>query len=183
MSNKVIMERTNHVRSHSISEQIAALIARLADKDGLTREAARLALIDIGQPAVPSLVRQLFDKRDQVRWEAANALAEIADPSSTRALVKALEDKVFDVRWLAADGLIRIGEPSLAPLLRAIIVNPQPDWLWEGARHVIHDLAKGDLEPVLASLKTAFDAPDYRVQVPLEARTALKRLGFITEEE
>ncbi len=82
MSNKVIMERNNHLRRGSVSEEIAALVAKLGDKDGLIRETARLALIDFGQSAVPPLVRLLGDKREQVRWEAVNALSEIADPSA-----------------------------------------------------------------------------------------------------
>jgi HEAT repeat protein len=181
MSNKVIMERTNHVKNLSMPEEIATLIARLADKDGFAREAARLELVDIGRPAVPALMRLLSDKRDQERWEAVNALAEIADPSSARALVRMLEDKVFDVRWLAAEGLIRIGAEALAPVLRALIINPEPDWLWEGVRHVVHGLAKGELEPVLSPVTRAFDEVDYRNRVPLEARRALERLGFETD--
>jgi HEAT repeat protein len=181
VSNKVIMERNNHLRRGSVAEEIAALVAKLGDKDGLVRETARLALIDFGQSAVPALVRLLGDKREQVRWEAVNALSEIADPSSARALVKCLEDKVFDVRWLAAQALIKIGEEGLIPALKAIIVNPEPDWLWEGVRHIVHDLAKGNLESPLAALKAAFDDVDYRMKVPLEARKALDRLGLLPD--
>jgi HEAT repeat protein len=182
VSNKVIIERNNHLRRGSVAEEIAALIAKLGDKDGLIRETARLSIIDFGQSAVPSLVKLLGDKREQVRWEAVNALSEIADASAARALVKCLEDKVFEVRWLAAEALIKIGVEGLIPALRAILLNPEPDWLWEGVRHIVHDLAKGDLESPLAPLKAAFDDVDYRMKVPLEARKALDRLGLLPEE-
>ena len=182
MSNKVIMDRNNHLRRGSVAEEIAALIAKLGDKDGLIRETARLALIDFGQSAVPALVRLLGDKREQVRWEAVNALAEIADPSAARGLVKCMEDKVFDVRWLAAEALIKTGIEGLTPALKAILLTPEPDWLWEGVRHIVHDLAKGNLEPLLAPLRAAFDDVDYRMKVPLEARKALDRLGLLPEE-
>jgi hypothetical protein len=88
---------------------------------------------------------------------------------------------VFDVRWLAAEGLIRIGAASVVPVLRAIIVNREPDWLWEGVRHVVHDLAQGELEPILSPVRAAFDSVDYRIEVPLEARKALQKLGFETD--
>jgi HEAT repeat protein len=182
VSNKVIMERNNHLRRGSLAEEIAALSARLGEKDGLVRETARLALVDIGQPAVPSLIKLLADKREQVRWEAVNALSEIGDRSAARALVKCLEDKVFDVRWLAAEALIKIGTDGLVPALRAILLTPEPDWLWEGVRHIVHDLAKGNLESLLAPLKSAFDDIDYRMKVPIEARKALDRLGLLPED-
>ena len=182
MSHKVIMERNNHLRRGSLTEEIAALIARLADKDGLVRETARLEIVDIGQPAVPSLIKLLNDKREQVRWESVNALSEIGDATAARALVRCLEDKVFDVRWLAAEALIKIGVEGLVPSLRAILLTPEPDWLWEGVRHVVHDLAKGSLEQLLAPLKSAFDDVDYRMKVPLEARKALDRLGMLPED-
>jgi HEAT repeat protein len=164
-------------RSFTIIEEINALISRLADKDGMVREAARLSIVDIGQPAVPPLIKLLDDKREQVRWEAINALSEIADPVSANALVKCLEDKVFEIRWLAAKGLIKIGVEGLAPALKAVLLTSKPDWLWEGVRHIVHDLAKEDMEFPLAPLKAAFDDVDYHMKVPIEARKALDKLA------
>lgn len=46
--------------AHS-STDIAVLVAALADHDGLTRQKARAALVDIGHPAVPRLVAVLAD--------------------------------------------------------------------------------------------------------------------------
>ena len=165
-----------------MSEEISALISRLADRDGIIRQTARLTLEDIGHPATAHLVKLLSDKRDYVRWEAVKALVEITDPSSARALVKALEDEVFDIRWLAARALIKLGNVALAPALRAIILTSEPDWLWEGVRHVVHDLAKGDLEKTLSPLVAAFDDIDYRMKVPIEARRVLAEMQSLPEE-
>jgi hypothetical protein len=165
-----------------VNEKIPALITRLADKDGLVRQTARLALEEIGRPAAPYLCKLLHDKREHVRWEAVKALLEIADPSSALVLVKALEDRVFDIRWLAAEALIKLGSDALVPALKAILLTSEPDWLWDGVRHVVHDLAKGDLEEVLGQLLAAFEDIDYRMRVPIEARKALSKLGSLQEE-
>ncbi len=165
-----------------MTEDISGLITRLGHKDGLIREEARLSLVDIGQPAVTPLVKLLADKREQVRWEAINALSEIADPSSAHALVKCLEDKVFEIRWLAAQGLVKMGVEGLVPALKAILLTKKPDWLWDGVRHIVHDLAKDDLEELLLPLKEAFDDVDYRIKVPIEARRALDKMGVLPGE-
>lgn len=161
--------------------ETAALISRLGDSDGLVRQKARLALEDMGKPAVPYLCKLLNDKKQHARWEAVKALVEIADPSSARALVKVLEDKVFDIRWLAAEALIKIGKPALAPALRAILLTSEPDWLWEGVRHVVHGLANGELESLLTPLATAFDDINFKLRVPIEARKALAALDSLPE--
>ena len=165
-----------------MAEDISALITKLGHKDGLIREAARLSLVDIGKPAVLPLTKLLNDKREQVRWEAVNALSEISDPSSAHALVKCLEDKVFDIRWMAAEGLTKIGVEGLVPALKAILLTPKPDWLWDGVRHIVHDLAKEDLEELLLPLKAAFDDVDYHIRVPVEARRTLDKMGILPGE-
>ena len=52
------------------------------------------ALIKIGKPAVPYLIKAL-NKRDGEgkRLRAARALGEIGDPAAIKALTKALDDK------------------------------------------------------------------------------------------
>ena len=169
------------LRSSLISSKIDTLISDLADKNGTTRQRARLALVDMGEAAVPRLTDLLSDKREFVRWEAASALGDIADPSSAPALVQALEDKVFDVRWLAAQALIHIGMDGLIPALKAVLLNKDQDWLWDGTRHIVHDLATDDNEMLLTPLKLAFDDVDSRMKVPIETRKVLIKLGVIHE--
>ena len=135
----------------------------------------------IGREAVPHLCDLLKDKNKDARWEAARALVEIASPSSARSLVRALEDKVFDVRWLAATALIKMGWPSLEPAMEELLLSPEPDWMWEGVRHVVRRLAKGDLGPMLEPLVEAFDGIDYRMKVPIEARKLLEELRALPQ--
>lgn len=66
--------------------KIIELLTALGSKDGMERQRARLALIEIGQPSVPFLIEALTDANDQVRWEAAMALGSIWEVLKTRLL-------------------------------------------------------------------------------------------------
>ena len=95
-------------KSQRVSEKskINSLIKDMVSKDGHLQRQAREALAFIGKPAVPPLIALLKDPDDDVRWEAAKALALISDPDAVPALIEALEDHNFGVRWIAADGLV-----------------------------------------------------------------------------
>jgi HEAT repeat protein len=151
--------------------KIKSLIANLRSEDGIVRHKAREALTFIGKQAVRHLIPLLKDPDDDVRWEAAKALSEIADPRAVSELVATLEDHNFGVRWLAAEGLIAIGGDALIPLLEALRKRSDSVWLREGAHHVLHDLAKGDLDlkdlvaPVIAGLEGV--DPEIEVHEPV----------------
>ena len=160
-----------------MTDNISILIAQLSDKDDLVCKKARHCLEEIGRIAVPQLCELLTDKKKTTRWQAAKALVEIADPVSVHALVKALEDKVFEIRWLAAEALIKIGKPALAPVVESILLEPDRNWRWEGVWHVTRHLGQDEeLRPLLLPLIEAFNAIDYRIKVPIEARRLLTRL-------
>jgi HEAT repeat protein len=145
--------------SHGNADQatIHALITALSDDDGQARQRARWDLIDIGEPAVPPLIKALVDKRERVRWQAAKALSKIGSAAAGPALVRALEDKSFGVRWLAAEGLIALRHQGLVPLLEALVDHSDSAWLREGAHHILHTLAeeglRAEVSPVLATLE------------------------------
>jgi HEAT repeat protein len=158
---------------------IGALVADLASDDGAVRETARLSLVDVGGNAVAALIEALGDPHRQVRWEAAKALEQIADPQAAAALVGALEDREFSIRWLAAEGLIALKSKGLVPLLRELIERPDSAWLREGAHHVVHDLhhlggrrLREVLEPLLAALEDVEPV----LEAPPAAETVLKIL-------
>ncbi len=162
-------------------KDIDALIAELTCDDVIRCQKARRLLVDMGQEAVPALVEALTSKRTWVRWEAAKALSQIADPAATAALVKALNDKEFDVRWLAAEGLVAIGKHAVIPLLRALIDTPESTWIREGAHHVLHDMSKGSWGLLLEPLMAALEDVQASLEVPLIAKKsidALKNTGF-----
>ncbi len=176
------LEKVKTARSNDVlPANIDSLIADLGSRDGLVRQQARIALIRIGEPAVPSLIKALGNRKEPIHWEAAKALSQIGDLKSVQALVKTLEDNEFGVRWLAAEGLIAVGYCSLAPLLQALMDRPESVRLREGAHHVLHDLvsrhlldrvSREEVKPVLAALNDI----EPTVEVPLVTHKALNAL-------
>jgi HEAT repeat protein len=162
------------------STSLDSLLAALASYDGIARQRARRDLVVIGRPAVAPLIKALTDPNDDVRWEAAKALGQISDPAAAPALVNALEDEVSAVRWLGAEGLIALGRGGLVPLLQALEQRSDSVWLREGAHHVLHDLARGDLEDVLSPVLAALEDIEPAIEVPWAARAALVALEKAT---
>lgn len=158
---------------HGVSE----LALRLNSENAVERQCVREHLVSMGSPAVPELIKCLSDPRRQVRWEAAKALGEIADPIASTALVGALEDKDGGVRWLAAVALIAIGREGLRPLLAALIKHSDSDWLRWGAHHVCRDLAKAEDARIVKPVLDALNASEPEVTVPGAAYSALKNFG------
>jgi hypothetical protein len=156
------------------------LVANLWSPDGVVRQHARRDLVTIGQPAVPALIEALSAGDQYVRWEAAKALGQIADPVAAPALVAALDDRDGAVRWLAAKGLIAIGCASLEPLMRALEQHPESVWLREGAHHVLHDLNHGQASVQIAPVLDALHGIQPRMVVPWEARAA--RVDFAASD-
>ena len=81
--------------SDSSQPNVDQLLAALADKDGLERQKARNSLVEIGTAAVPGLITALNDNQQQVRWEAAKTLTEIADPTAADAPSKRLATRIW----------------------------------------------------------------------------------------
>jgi HEAT repeat protein len=161
------------------SRMIKSLVADLASYHA---QHARQCLAQIGKKAVPALVRALADPREQVRWEAAKALSEIADPTALPALVAALEDRNSGVSWLAAEGLIAIGRESAVPILQALVDNPRSVSLRQAAHHVLHDLGQGELTQVIKPVLTAMGDIEPDIAVPSAAVEALAALSGETAE-
>jgi hypothetical protein len=155
---------------------IKKLITALSNHDDFSRVKARKALESLGRQTVPFLVEALKDADYLRRWEAAKALGEIRDPKAAPALVMALEDEEFDTRWLAAKGLIEMNVKGLRPLFQALIEHADSALLREGAHHVLHDLAKGELRKYLAPVLIALEDMDSAVHVPIAASHALEAL-------
>jgi hypothetical protein len=148
------------------NSDIKNLIKALSSYNDLSRVEARKALVAMGSQAVPFLAEALNDPNSLRRWEAAKALGEIGGPKVAPILVKALEDEEFDVRWLAAKGLIEINIKGLKPLFQALMEHADSALLRQGAHHVLHDLAKGELRIYLALVLIALEDMDPTVQVP-----------------
>jgi len=116
----------------------------------------------------------LTSKDDWRRWEATKALGQIADPEATDALISALQDEMFDVRWLASEGLVAIGDKAIAPLLKALVSNPESVFLREGAHHFFHGVDMGTQEKILLPVRIALEDVEAPLKVPFAADAALK---------
>jgi hypothetical protein len=164
------------LKKQSFGTLLDPLIDALHSKDGEERQRARLSLVSLGSEAVDPLIELLPDPDHEVRWEAAKALGEIADPRSAPALVEILEDAGFDIRWLAAEALIAIGKAGLEPLLETLIIKADSLYLREGAHHVMNDLSHRGLKGPLAPVMAALEGVDPEIEVPEPARKALLAL-------
>jgi hypothetical protein len=152
-------------------------MADLTSPKPAMRMNARDALVVIGKPVVPSLIRLLSHRMPHARWEAAKTLCGIADPVAASAMVSALDDRDCDVRWLAAEGLAALGRDGLSPLLTALIGRAEPCCMYEGAQHICHALVKRKrLGPILQPLLAALKESEPELAVPPAAYTALMRL-------
>ncbi len=148
----------------------------LSSSDDLSRTRACRTLIAMGKAAVPFLVEALKFPDDLGRWEAAKALSEIGDPAAAPALVHALGDDEFEVRWRAAEGLARMGVAGLKPLLHALIEDSNSVLLRDGAHHVFHKIARGELGKYIVPVLMALESTLPSVKVPKSALSALEGL-------
>ena len=154
--------------------KIKNLISNLASYDDATRMNARMALLAMGKQAVPFVVEALKDRNDLARSEATNVLSEIGDPEAAPALVRTLEDEEFGIRWTAARGLIGMNIKGLRSLFKALEEKPESDLLREGAHHVLHDLAKGELRKYLIPVLVALEGPAPAAQILVAAYRAME---------
>jgi len=160
-------------------ENVNDLIATLGSIDVVQRTQARHALVGIGGPAVAPLTGALTDHRQQVRWEAAKALTDIADPSAADGLASALGDDDADVRWAAGEGLIAIDRAAIKPLLAKLTKSDLPDDIYQAAHQVVHHLAShDDLRTCLRPVLEALEHSEPEVAVPVAAAQALQKLGL-----
>jgi len=159
---------------------VEELLAQLHSHDWKRREGARWQLEALREMAVFPLIDVLDDPDWHVRWEAAKALRDIADPRSAPALVRSLRDRRFGVRWLASDALIALREAALPALLDALVHHGDSVLLRAGAHHVLRDLSRGHINrdvvekirPVIATLESM----EPSVAVPVAAGKALEEL-------
>ncbi|MCA9103679.1 MAG: HEAT repeat domain-containing protein [Planctomycetales bacterium] len=155
-------------------DDVRQLVSQLSSENPVERQDARAALVRINTDAVPHLIEVLDAPQQHLRWEAAKALADIADPAAAEPLVLRLGDEDTDVRWVAGEALIAIGRDAVRPLLDMLTRLGREDGIPEGAHHVVHDLAgEHELAPVLKPVLKAFDTAEPGTAVPLAAHHAL----------
>jgi HEAT repeat protein len=102
-SNETVFVDGNLIRQH---------ISELGSRAPFAQDKAYNALLNIGKPAIPSLINALSDYRSWVRQHAVNALSEIGDLSVRPALEEALKyDKDPIVRQSIGTVLAQMESP------------------------------------------------------------------------
>ena len=142
----------------------------------MIRQTARdeLVLLD-GHEVTRALVAELIDPRAHVRWEAAKALAAIADPIAAHGLTHALDDEDRDVRWVAAEGLIVLGKTGLMTVLSGLTKRAVHRFLPERPSCFVGNASCGYAD-VVAPVLGALEGPEPGVGAPPAAIIALVAL-------
>jgi HEAT repeat protein len=98
------------------------LIAQLRSDE--FKEDATDALVELGQPAMETLVKALKDKDENVRKQAVIALGRIQDPAAVDALIEMLQDKDWFTRLTAAAALEKIGDERGRDAIKPLVKDP-----------------------------------------------------------
>jgi HEAT repeat protein len=102
---------------------ISVLAKQMTSADRKLREKAALAMMDMGPPALPSLIEIAQNKDPLIRRKAIYVITVIGQPSdaAVNALIRALDDEDETVRFWACVSLGRVKDQRmrLAPLLTA----------------------------------------------------------------
>ena len=87
---------------------VPSLLMALRADDMYLRMAVTGALISIGHPAVPGLVKALFDRNKAVRRASAKALGKIGSERAIKPLQVAVKDRDPSVRKMCQEALDRL---------------------------------------------------------------------------
>lgn len=94
----------------ALTPHLPQLTERLADAEGMVRQAAADALIQCGDGALEALVAVLrFSKHEGARSRAAYALGKIGTPATVPALFRCLNDPNYLVHTYAYEALDEMG--------------------------------------------------------------------------
>ena len=140
-----------------LGTDLESLMKMLENKDGLIRQKARIALVEMGDSAVIPLSEALtHSKLDHARWGAAKALDEIGDVRSIPALVCALDDTNTEVAWVAGVALEKFDKTAWKILLQRLIESGVDSVrLRNGTRHVFSGQKEEGFNDLLVELMSA----------------------------
>jgi len=162
----------------STDANLQSLMKMLESKDGLVRQKARIALVEMGDPAVIPLSEALkHSKLDHTRWGAAKALGEIVAVRSIPALVHALDDTDADVAWLAGVALKKFEKAAWRILLQKLIESGVDSVrLRNGSRHVFSGQKEEGFNDLLEELMTSLEDTALPESSAIVATEILKRM-------
>ena len=104
-----------------MASPVEDLVKRLGSADFNARALALAELVQRGRDATAALTQALESPDDRLRAQAAQGLAEIADPDSAETFAQLLNDSNGEVRARGAQGLARLNDArALDALVRTI---------------------------------------------------------------
>jgi bilin biosynthesis protein len=120
------------------------------------RREARIALVGIGNGAVPQLLSALGDQDWRVREEATKALGEIGNPRTAAHLIRMFCDEKTRIQLWATDSLIGMGNEVVNPLLEAL--NDPDRRIRMGAIVTLGEIGDKRVVPILEKSLTDADS-------------------------
>ncbi|TWU20281.1 hypothetical protein Pla52o_47990 [Novipirellula galeiformis] len=160
------------------SNEIKLAVKQLASADGVDREKARQSLVDANShEVIQAVIAELVDPRRQVRWEAAKALSQIAEPIAALPLVHAMDDEDHDVAWVAAEGVAEMGEAGLEAVLSGLTRSSRSGSFYKVAHHALKQIRKhGRHRQLIATVMESLEGVEPRLSAPIAAYHALQQL-------
>ena len=123
----------------NIPEAEADLIPLCADKDGMTKLSAAVALNRIGSDSCQVVFEELLSHDDfKVRSSMARVLGKTPIPERLLILTTALRDSHSRVRTAAVRGIGMMGGPDAFPLLVKMLKDPKDAIRAYAAGNIIH---------------------------------------------
>lgn len=158
-------------------EHIFAYISQLGNSDPGIRMEIRKKILNLGKPAIPYLIANLYNRNKLISCEAAQILSVIDGPKTPKTLVLALDSPDLKTRWDATQDLMEYDRAAVIALLRALSSSYSSVWLRQGAQHVLKNLKKrGSLTAEEEKVISAFKDIEPSVCVPSAAVKALTAL-------
>ena len=145
----------------------APVLARaLASGRGALHQAASKALREMGDIAVPVLLKSLGHPNSHVRWHAARALGQIGDPRGANILAQGLLDENQAVRWATASVLAGLDAAAIPAVLYVLARNPLSEPLRQAIYHALHAMTTPHTQNYLRPLLEALKGPAAGVEAP-----------------
>lgn len=167
--------------AHPEARVAETMAVHLADKDDCKRQEARRAMVRIGSPAVPFLVKALEHPQASVRRLAAETLGSIKPPTqdAVPALIAHLKDGSRGVRTACLEALRRIGGPreQVMDAIASALGDGDP-YVREAAASALGYIGR-DAKAAAPLLKKLRD-DDHDEAVRAAADAALKHIGPTT---
>jgi len=101
------------------SRVVGSLINAFNDGEHVVEKAAETAVVQIGGPAVESLIAALRDESPRIGYHSASALGKIGDLRAVIPLIKAVTYAKFNI-FIISEAMRTIGEPAVEILINAL---------------------------------------------------------------